>query len=122
MGLLEPQVVPGLDRALSELLLIFSAALGGSLLITASSIVGLIRAVRRRRRGEKSSAAIVLAVIANGITLLWLCYWAVADIFNHSNPINALFAINAGLCLLPLTWLVAAIRANRSRSRELESQ
>jgi hypothetical protein len=118
MGLLEPQVVPGLDRALSELLLIFSAVLGGSLLITASSIVGLIRALRRRRRGEQSSVAIVLALIANAMTLVWLCYWAGSEIYSRSNPINALFAINAALCVLPLAWLMAAIRTNGARPRD----
>ena len=121
MGLLEPNVVPGLDRALLELLLIFSAVLGSGLLITVGSVVGLIRAVRRRKRGEKSLPAILLALLANGITLLWLCYWIGVDIYNRSNPINALLAINASLCLLPLAWLVAAIRANRSLNRELVS-
>jgi vacuolar-type H+-ATPase subunit I/STV1 len=122
MGVLEPNVIPGLDRALLELFLIFGAVLGLGLLITVGSVVGLIRAVRRRKRGEKSLPAILLALIANGITLLWLCYWIGVDIYNRSNPINALLAINASLCLLPLTWLVAAIRANRSLNRELVSR
>jgi hypothetical protein len=121
MGLLEPNVVPGLDRALLELFLIFGAVLGLGFLITVGSVVGLIRAVRRRKRGEKSSPAILLALLASGITLLWLCYWIGVDIYNRSNPINALLAINASLCLPPLTWLVAAIRANRSLNRELVS-
>lgn len=118
MGLLEPNVVPGLDRALLELVLIFSAVIGSGLLITASSIVGLVRAVRRRRRAKKSSAAIVLALIANAITSLWLCYWVGVDVYNGANPINALLAINAALCVLPLAWLVTAIRANRARHRD----
>ena len=122
MGLLEPNAVPGLDRALLELFLIFSAVLGSALLITVSSIVGLVRAVRRRRRGERSSVAIVLALAAIAIPSLWLCYWVGVDIYNRSNPINALLAINAALCVLPLTWLVSAIRANRVRQRELVSQ
>jgi len=122
MGLLEPNVVPGLDRALLELLLIFGAVLGSGLLITVSSIVGLVRAIRRRRRSERSSVAIVLALMATAITSLWLCYWVGVDIYNRSNPINALLAINAALCVLPLTWLVSAIRANRARHRELVSQ
>ena len=122
MGLLEPNVVPGLDRALLELLLSFGAVLGSGLLITVSSIVGLVRAIRRRRRSERSSVAIVLALMATAIPLLWLCYWVGVDIYNRSNPINGLFAINAALCVLPLTWLVSAIRANRARQRELVSQ
>ena len=122
MGLLEPNAVPGLDRALLELFLIFSAVLGSALLITVSSIVGLVRAVRRRRRGERSSVAIVLALLATAIPLLWLCYWVGVDIYNRSNPINALLAINAALCVLPLTWLVSAIRANRVRQRGFVSQ
>ena len=122
MGLLEPNAVPGLDRALLELFLIFSAVLGSALLITVSSIVGLVRAVRRRRRGERSSVAIVLALAANAIPSLWLCYWVGVDIYNRSNPINALLAINAALCVLPFTWLVSAIRANRARHGELVSQ
>src|SRR4030095_12005190 len=118
MGLFEPNFIPGLDRALLELLLIFGAVLGLGLLITVASIVGLVRAVRRRRRGEKSSAATMPALIANAITSLWLCYWLAADFYNHSNPINVLFAINAALCVLPLAWLIAAIRTNRARHRE----
>jgi len=122
MCLLEPNVVPGLDRALVELLLISSAVVGLGLLITACSIVGLVRAIRRRRRGEESLRAMVLAVIANAITSLWLCYWVGVDIHNRSNPINALFVINATFCILPLTWLVAAIRANRAQRPELAPQ
>ena len=118
MAVLEPNVVPGLDRALVELLLIFGAVLVLGLLITGGSIVGLVRAVRRRRRGEKSSAAIVLAVVANATTSLWLCYWVGVDVYNRANPINALLAINAALWVLPLMWLVTAIRANRRRHRE----
>ena len=122
MGLLEPNAVPGLDRALLELFLIFSAVLGSALLITVSSLVGLVRAVRRRRRGERSSVAIVLALAAIAIPSLWLCYWVGVDIYNRSNPINALLAINAALCVLPFTWLLSAIRANRARHGELVSQ
>ena len=122
MGLLEPNAVPGLDRALLELFLIFSAVLGSALLITVSSIVGLVRAVRRRRRGERSSVAIVLALAAIAIPSLWLCYWVGVDIYNRSNPINALLAINAALCVLPFIWLVSAIRANRARHGELVLQ
>ena len=122
MGLLEPNVVPGLDRALLELLLSFGAVLGSGLLITVSSIVGLVRAIRRRRRSERSSVAIVLALIAITIPSLWLGYWVGVDIYNRSNPINGLFAINAALCVLPLTWLVSAIRANRVRQRGFVSQ
>jgi hypothetical protein len=122
MGLLEPNAVPGLDRALLELFLIFSAVLGSALLITVSSLVGLVRAVRRRRRGERSLVAIVLALAAIAIPSLWLCYWVGVDIYNRSNPINAVLAINAALCVLPFTWLVSAIRANRARHRELVLQ
>lgn len=115
MGLLEPNVVPGLDRALLELLLIFIVVVGTGLLTTVTSIVGLVRAVRRHRRGGHSRLAVVLAALALAITSSWMGYWMAADIHNQANPLNPLLAINAAICLLPLSWLVTAIRANRAQ-------
>jgi len=112
LGLLEPTVVPGLDKALLELLIVFGVIVGAGLVITISSIVGVIRAVRRRRRGGHSVAAVVLAAIANAITASWLLYWVSDDIYHKSNPINGLLAINFAVCVLPLSWLIASIRAN----------
>mgnify|MGYP003693571359 CR=1 FL=1 len=50
------------------------------------------------------------------------CTGCAMTFMTKANPINALFAINAAFCLLPLSWLVAAIRANRARHDELVSQ
>jgi hypothetical protein len=122
MALFEPTVVPGLDRALLELLLTFGILGGLVLLVTISSIVGIIRARRRRRRGGYSVAAVVLAVLANVIAAAWLLYWLAYDIHDRSNPINALLAINLAICLLPLSWLIASIRANHARRSELVPQ
>ena len=118
MGLFEPTRVPGLDRALLELLLIFGILGGLVLVVTISSIVGIIRARRRRRRGGYSVAAVVLAALANLIATAWLLYWLVYDIRDRSNPINGLLAINIVISLLPFWWLIASIRANRERPRE----
>jgi len=114
--LLEPTVVPGLDKALLELVAIFSVVALTGFVVTVSSIVGIIRAVRRRRRGERSLRALVLAVIGSAIASSWLCYWVGIEISTRSNPINALFGINVVLCVLPLTWLFTAIRANHLSS------
>ncbi len=121
VGLLEPSFVRGLDKALLELFVIFSVVVGTGLVVTISSIVGVVRAVRRRRRGGRSVSAVVLAVVANAIAAAWLLYWLIYDIHDRSNPINGLFAINLAIWLLPLSWLIASIRANRARHSELVS-
>jgi len=112
MGLLEPSVVPGLDKALLGLLIIFSAIVASSIAVTISSIVGIVRAVRRRGRGGHSAAAVVLAASATAITSGWLLYWVGDDIYHQSSPIDGLLAINVAGCLLPFSWLIAAIHAN----------
>ena len=112
LGFLEPTADPGIQKALAELVLFFSVILATGLVVTISSIVGLVRAIRRRRRGGRSVAAVALAAIANTITASWLLYWVGDDVYQRSNPINGLLAINIAFCLLPLSWLVAAIRAN----------
>ena len=122
MALLEPFTVPGLDKSLFELLITLGSILLTGAVVTVASVIGLIRAVRRRRCGDRSSAAVVLAAIATAIALAWLLYWVRCDLHDKANPINALFGINAALCLLPLLWFVAAIRANRARHRQLVSQ
>ena len=63
-----------------------------------------------------------MAVAATAIALAWLLYWVRYDLHDKANPINVLFALNGALCLLPLSWLIAAIRANRAQQRELVSQ
>jgi hypothetical protein len=110
LGLLEPKADPGIEKALLEVALIFAVILASGSVVTISSIVGLIRAIRRR--GGRSTAAVVLAAIANTITASWLLYWVGDDIYHRSNPINGLLAINFAICVLPLSWLIAAIRAN----------
>ena len=122
MALLEPNVVPGLDKALLQLFAIFGVVLVTGLVVTISSIAGVIRAIRRRRRGGYSLAAVVLAALANAIAAAWLLYWLASDLQARSNPINGLLAINLAICLLPLSWLIASIRANRARRSELVSQ
>jgi hypothetical protein len=112
MGLLEPTTVPGLDRALLQLLLIFGAVAAAGLAVTVGSIIGIVRAVRRRRRGCHSTSAVVLAAIGNAVATSWLLYWVVDDLRNRSNPFNGLFAINLAFLILPLSWLRAAFRAN----------
>jgi hypothetical protein len=122
MGLLEPFVIPGFDRVVLKLLIIFGLIVTTGLVVTISSIVGVIRAIRRRRRGGRSWMAAVLAVMATAVTLFWLLYWVGYDIHDRSNPINGLLAINLAICVLPLSWLIASIRANGARPRELEQQ
>ena len=118
LGLLEPKAVPGIEKTLTELLIIFSVIIGLGLVVTISSIVGVIRAVRRRRRGGHSVAAVVLAAIANAISASWLFYWVGDDIYHRSNPIDGLLAINFAICALPLSWLIASIHANVARRKE----
>ena len=120
MGLLEPIFIPGLDKALLALLIIFSVIVALSLVVTISSIVGIIRAVRRRRRGGHSASAVVLASIASAIATCWLLYWVGDDIYHGLIPIDALLAINLAACVLPLSWLSTAIRANSARRNESE--
>jgi hypothetical protein len=112
MGLLEPTAVPGLDKALGELFIIFGVIIASGLALTISSIVGIVRAVRRRRRGGHSVTAVVLAAVAASITVSWLLYWVGDDIHHGSNPFDGLLTINFVICLPPLSWLIAAIRAN----------
>jgi hypothetical protein len=116
MGLLEPPlVIPGFDKAVLKLLLIFSVILITGVVVTISSIVGVIRAVRRLRRGGHSKASVVLSLIATVIAASWLAYWTGDDIYHRSNPINILLAINFAICVLPMLWLIAAIGANVAR-------
>ena len=122
MALLEPNVVAGLDKALLQLFAIFAVVLVTGLVVTISSIVGVIRAIRRRRRGGYTATAVVLAALANALAAAWLLYWLAYDLQARSNPINGLLAINLAICLLPLSWLIASIRANRARPSELVSQ
>jgi hypothetical protein len=49
----------------------------------------------------------------------WLLY-RVGDDFRHrSNPFDGLLAFNLMVCLLPVSWLIAAIRANTHHRRRL---
>jgi len=121
VGLFEPPlVIPGFDKIVLKLLLIFSVVLITGAVVTISSIVGVIRALRRQRRGGHSVAAVVLGAIAMAITSLWLFYWVRDDIYHRSNPLNGMLAINLAICLLPLSWLIAAIGANAGRRKEPE--
>jgi hypothetical protein len=117
LAILEPFTVPGLDKALLELLITLSSILITGVVVIIGSIIGLIRAVRRRRRGDRSATAVVMATTANVIALVWLLYWVRYDLHDKANPLNPLFAINAAFCLLPLSWLVAAIRTWRLNSQ-----
>src|SRR5262252_2804153 len=112
MGLLEPTVIPGLDRALLQLFGILAAIGLAILAVTLSSIVGMVRAARRRRRGLQSRAAVLLALTAVMMSTGWLLYWVGDNIFHHTNPLDGLFVINLTLCVLPCSWLITAIRAN----------
>jgi hypothetical protein len=117
-----PTVIPGLDKALLQFFILACGVIGSAMLVTISSIAGLIRATRRRRRGGYSLAAVVLAALANALALVWLLYWLAYDLQARSNPINGLLAINLAICLLALSWLIASIRANRARPSALVSQ
>jgi Kef-type K+ transport system membrane component KefB len=117
MALLEPYVIPGFDWLVLKLLIVIGVILVTGVAITLSSIVGLIRAIRRRRRGRHSIAAVVLATIAVAIAASWLFYWAADALYQHENPLNGFFAINLAICLLPLSWLTGAIRANLAPNR-----
>jgi hypothetical protein len=88
MGLLEPTVIPGFGRALVELALVFVAVAGLMLLLTVSSIVGIIRGLRRHKRGLHSRAAIAWALIASSITSLWLLYWVADNLYHRLNPLD----------------------------------
>ena len=114
LSLLEPKVIPGLDRALLEILMVFATIIGAVLSLTISSIVGIVRAKRRRRRGEHSKTAVALALMAALITTVWLLYWTGDNLYQHHNPIDGLLAINLAICVLPFCWLIAAIRSQTS--------
>ena len=113
-GFLEPTVVPGLDRALLEIVIALAAIVCGMLAVTISSIVGIVRAIRRRRTRKRSRGAIALALMAAMISMAWLLYWTVDNIYHRHNPLDALLAINLGLCVLPFCWLFTALRAHTS--------
>jgi hypothetical protein len=117
VALLEPTNVPGVDKALLELFAFFTVVIVLDLVLMVGSIVRVIRAVRRWRRGGRSVGAVGLAALATAIAAAWLLYWIAYDLRDHSSPINGLLAINFAICLPPLTWLVAAMRANRSQRR-----
>jgi len=112
MGLFEPNFIPGLDRALLEIFLTLAAVGLVFLVLTISSIAGIIRALRRRRRGGRSSGAVRFSVVAVSITTLWLLYWVGDNLYHKSNPLDGLLVINLGLCVLPFVWLITAVRAN----------
>jgi hypothetical protein len=119
MSLLEPKAIPGLDKALLELIILFGAVISGLLIVSVSSIAGIIRARRRRRTGGYSVAAVVLSAIATAISSCWLLYWVGDDLRHRSNPFGGLLVINLMVCLLPVSWLIAAIRANTHHRRLL---
>jgi hypothetical protein len=114
IALFEPTVIPGLDRAILELAFVFTAVAVAMLVLTVSSIIGIVRGIRRRRRGLHSRSAIALALTASSIAALWLLYWVADGLYHRTNPWDGLLAINLSLCLLPFFWLVTAIRANKS--------
>ena len=114
LGFLEPNVIPGLDRALFEILITLGFIAGAILVLTIASIVGVIRANRRRRRREHSLSAIALALIAAVLSATWLLYWTADNIYYRRNPFDGLLAINLALCVLPFWWLLAALRARTS--------
>lgn len=116
MALFEPTVIPGLDRALLEIVISFAAIGCGILALTISSIVGVVRAVRRRRNGIRSRSAIALALMAALASTTWLLYWTADNIFHRQNPLDALFVINLVLCGLPFGWLLTALRAHKSET------
>ena len=118
MALLEPYRIPGLEWLVLKLLVIAISVLVTGVVVTISSIVGLIRAIRRTRRGGHSISAVVLATIAVAISASWLLYWTATDLYQHESPLDGFMAINLGVCLLPLSWLIAAISANSARHRE----
>lgn len=114
MGLLEPAFTADLLIALIIISVIFVA----SLVVTISSIVGIIRAVRRRRRGEHSTSAVVLASIASAITICGMLSWLGYDIYHGSSLIDPVLLISLAACVLPLFWVITAIRANSARGQE----
>jgi hypothetical protein len=120
VALLEPFVIPGFDRVVLKLLIIFSFIIVTGIVVTVGSIIGVIRAVRRRRRGARSKRAVILAATGATITISWLFFWVGYDIRERSNPIDGLLAINLAFCVPSLSWLIAAIRANAARHKELK--
>ena len=113
IGLFEPPlVIPGFDKIVLKLLILITVILATAVVVTISSIVGVIRALLRTRRGGHSVAAVVLSAMATAITSFWLLYWVGDDIYHRSNPLNGILAINLVICLLPVSWLIAAIGAN----------
>lgn len=117
MALLEPYRIPGFDWLVLKLLVIIIVILVTGVGITISSIVGLIRAIRRRRRGGHSNAAVLLAALAVAIAASWSVYWAGDALYQHENPLNGFLAINLAVCLLPLSWLISALRANAAPNK-----
>jgi undecaprenyl pyrophosphate phosphatase UppP len=116
-GFLEPNVIPGLDRAVLEILITLGAIACAILVLMIASIVGVIRANRRRRRREHSRSAIGLAIVATTVSTTWLLYWTAENIYHRHNPFDGLLAINLVLCVLPFWWLLAALRARASATR-----
>jgi hypothetical protein len=106
--------MPGLDRAVVEILFTFTAIITAILVLTLSSVVGIFRAIRRRRRGRRSRSAIALALMAALTSSIWLLFWTAHNIYHRDNPIDGLLAINLALCVLPFSWLLAALRAHTS--------
>src|SRR5262249_13469376 len=117
MALLEPYRIPGFDWLVLKFLLIVGLILVTGVAIVISSIVGVIRAIRRGRRGGQSISAGVLAAIASAIAASWSLYWATDSLYQHENPLNGFLAINFAICMLPCSWLIGAICANRACHR-----
>ena len=119
MGLLEPFVIPGFDRLLVQIILILVAIVGWMIAVTAASIVGIARAIRRRRRGGQSTAAIVQAGVALATVAMWLLYFVGDNLIHRMNPLDSMLAINLSLSILPLSWLMLAIRTNTAARRKV---
>src|SRR5260370_35096757 len=89
VGLFEPPyVIPGFDRAVLKLLLVFGVILITGVVVTVSSVIGVIRATRRRRRLGHSRAAVLLAAIATAIASSWLLYWTGDALYHGEWPID----------------------------------
>ena len=115
MGLLEPYRIPGFDRLLAQLILIAAAIIFWIVTVTVASIVGIVRAVRRRRRRGHSTSAIILAGVTVATVTMWLLYFVADNLIHRANPFDSMFAMNLGLSLLPVAWLMLAIRANAAQ-------